>query len=255
MAKVKRTGNINAARITIDGISGWPEVPAILIPGNLQAYGIYDDFLGECNLAAGRTQDGWRLLVASGTWILANEAGGVGLLQTGAVNDQLAQITLGGETTGAFFPVANKDIYFEVRIKVGTAGAGTSNVAFGLIDPAAAAYLGAAGGGITVADYICWETLDDGVTTWNFTAASTAGGVDRNVTATELESLTYHTFGFWVNGITAIYPFYDRVYEPLGLIATANIPLTGLMPFFAVRSGDGTNEPLYFDYCMCIQER
>ena len=252
---MKRIGNLDSKRVTIDGINGWPEVPAVLVPGSMQAYGIYDDFLKECNLAAGRTLNGWRLRATGGTFIIANEAGGVGLMQTGAVNDQLAQITLGGDATGAFFPAADKDIYFEVRTKVDTVCAGTANVAFGLIDPAAADYLQAAGAGVSQADYICWEMLDDAVTTWNFTAASTGGGVDRNVTTTAYESLTFHTFGFWVHGITNIYPFYDRVYEPLGLIAAANIPLTGLMPFFAVRSGDGTNEPLYFDYCMCIQER
>lgn len=255
MANPKRTGNISSARITIDGISGWPEVPAVLIPGNLQAYGQYDDFLKECNLAAGRTPAGYRLRATGGAYTMGNEAGGVALLQTGAVNDQLVQITLGGDDTGSFFPQANRDIYYEVRTKIDTVGAGTANVAFGLIDPAAADYLQAAGAGISQTNYICWETLDDAVSTWNFTAASVGGGVDRNVTATALESLTYHTFGFWVNGITAIYPFYDRAYEPLGLIATANIPLTGLMPFFAVRSGDGTNEPLYIDYLMCVQER
>lgn len=255
MARTKRTGNIDSRRITIDGIGGWPEVPAVLVPGNLQAYGIYDDFFRECNLAAGRTLDGWRLRATGGAFTVADEAGGVGLMQTGAVNDQLAQITLGGDLTGAFFPAAGHDIYYEVRTKIDTVGAGAGNMGFGLINPVAGDYYQAAGAGIVQADYICWETIDDAVDTWNFTGASTGGGVDRNDIEIDLESLTFHTFGFWVRGITEILPFYDRVYYPAGRIVTANIPLVGLMPFFAVRSGDGTNEPLYFDYLMCIQDR
>lgn len=255
MANVKRTGNIDARRITIDAIPGWPEVPAVLVPGNMDVYGIYDDFFKECNLAAGRTLNGWRLRVTGGAWTMADEPGGVGLMQTGAVNDQLAQVTLGGDATGAFLPAAHHDIYYEVRTKIDTVGAGTANVGFGLINPAAADYYQAAGAGIAQTDYICWETIDDAVDTWSFTSASAAGGVDRNDIEIDLESLTFRTFGFWVRGLDAIYPFFDRVYYPAGLIATANIPLVNLMPFFAVRSGDGTNEPLYFDYCMCIQER
>lgn len=259
--KVKKTGNIDSRRIVIDGIGGWPEVPAVLVPGNLQAYGIYDDIFEECNLAAGRTLAGWRLRATNGVFSIADVAGGVFMLNTSDTADNdVAQLTLGGEDGGAFWPAANKDIYFEIRARQTILGTNTLNLGFGLIDPAALEYLDDDGAGVPAAieNYIMFQTLDTGAgnNAWSFVSEN-ATAVATNALTLNLDSLTWHTYGFWVNGITAIYPFYDRVYYPAGLIATANIPRTGLMPFITIKDGNAAafDEYVQVDYIMCIQRR
>lgn len=259
MARLKKTGNIDSRRITIDGIGGWPQVPAVLIPGNLQAYGIYDDFFEECNLAAGRTLDGWRLRATNALFTIADVVGGVFMLNTSDTADNdVAQLTLGGEDGGAFWPAAHHDIFFEVRVRQTILGVNTLNLAFGLQDPAAAEYLGDDGGGPTTDNHIMFLTLDTaaGNNAWSF-ESDKAGTADRNALTLNLDALTWHTYGFWVRGVTNIYVFYDRVYYADGLIATDEIPVTGLMPFFCIKDGNGAalDEYIQVDYIMCVQIR
>ena len=257
----KRTGNIDSRRITVDGIPAWNEVPALLVPGNMQAYGIYEDFLEEQNLAGadpiGRSPRGWHARMSNADWAMADVAGGVCMITTDGGDNDYGQITLGGELSGAFFPAANTEIWFETRIRQTIAGINTLNLAFGLIDPTNDEYLRDNGAGILAAieNYIIFQTLDTGGgnNAWSFVGEK-ATAADTNALTIDLVSLEWHTYGFYVHGVDNIYVYYDREYQEDGLIATANIPITGLMPFVAIKDG-GDVEYVQIDYIMCIQTR
>lgn len=256
---MKRTGNINAARIVVDGIPAWAEVPAVLVPGNMDAFGIYDDCFQECNLAADRGPVGYRVMATNGTWATADVAGGVMQMNTSDTADNdVIQITLGGDDGGAFWCAANVQTFFEIRCRQTILGTNTLNLAFGLQDPANTEYLADAGAGPAVNNHLMFLTLDTGagVNAWSF-EGDLAGTTDRNALSTNLDSLTWHTYGFFVDGITACYVYYDRAYVAAGLVATASIPITGLMPFVCIKDGNvaAMAEYIQIDYIMCIQTR
>ncbi|KKL91910.1 hypothetical protein LCGC14_1889940, partial [marine sediment metagenome] len=66
---------------------------------------------------------------------------------------------------------------------------------------------------------------------------------------------SWHYLGFYVNGVTDVTVYVDRAAVSAGAIATANIPVTGLMPAIAVKAGTGAAETIEFDYLMCVQLR
>ena len=90
---------------------------------------------------------------------------------------------------------------------------------------------------------------------WSF-VGDNAGAEDMNALgATCVVANAWHYLGFYVNGVTDVTVYYDRVEVAAGAIATANIPLTGLMPAIAVKDGSGVAETIKFDYLMCVQLR
>ena len=251
---MKRLGFIDGRRPVVGGVPAWTEVPGLLIPGQLQAYGIYEEFLGITELAAGAVVPGWRLDVFGGgaTLSLADVRGGNVLLQTAGGNNDAGQLTLGDALHGAFWPEADKDIWYEALMKHSYVEA-DENIAFGLMDPAVAAYLGNDGAGIAINNHLAFVVLD-GEALWYF-QGNKAAAVDKNSLAIAPVNLVYHTFGFHVRGVTQVDVYYDRNLIAAGQVLTANIPVTGLMPFFAIKEGSGNVEAVYFDYKMCIQRR
>jgi hypothetical protein len=250
---MKKVGFIDARRPTVGGIPAWGEAPALLIPGQLQGYGIYEEFLGVTELAA-PVVPGWRLDVfgGGGALSLADVRGGNVLFQTNGANNDSGQLTLGDAVHGAFFPEAGKDIWYEAKMKHSYSEA-DENIAFGLIDPSVGEYLDDDGGGLNIANHLLFVVLD-GEALWYFQGDKT-GTTDKNSLATAPVDLALHTFGFHVRGVTAVDVYYDRALIAAGQVLTASIPVTGLMPFFAIKAGSGHVEAVYFDYIMCVQKR
>lgn len=253
-----RPGYIDGRRLVIGGMCGWTKVPALLVPGQMKAFGIMEDFFGSIELAAGESPPGWETDVfgGGGTFTIADIAGGYGLWQTGGANNDCIQSTLGSLDGGAFWPAAGHDIWFEARVKQSIAGVNQLNLAFGLQDPSAGVYLGDNGGGPQVNNHLMFLTLDTGAgnNAWSF-EGDKAGAADRNALGVNLVSLVEHYYGFHVQGVTQVNVYYDRVLVAAGKVVTANIPVTGLMPFVCIKEGDGGAEAVYIDYVMCVQER
>lgn len=261
---MKRVGFLDGRRPTVGGIPAWTEVPGLLIPGQLQGYGIYEEFLGlnELNVPAGigHNVPGWHsdIFNGGGALSLADVRGGNVLLQTAGGNNDSAQLTLGDAVGGAFWPEVWKEIWFEALMKHSYVQA-DENIAFGLADPVETEYLDDDGGGMNDQNHLIFVVLD-GEALWYF-QGDKGGTVTKTSIAHAPVDLAYHTFGFHVHGVnvTGLLPgqvdvYYDRVLVAAQVL-TASIPVNGLMPFFTIKAGSGNAEAVYFDYMMCIQRR
>lgn len=255
---MKKVGYIDARRQIIGGVPGWSQVPALLIPGQLKAYGIMEDFLGYVLAdAAEPSIPNWLCANTSTVLSIADIVGGCVLLQTGAGNEDTGQMQLGDGVGGAFWPAAGKDIWFEARVKQTITGTNTLNLAFGLQDPCGATeILADAGAGPAAQNHLMFLTLDTGagVNAWSFRGGKVAAAT-TNALAKNLESLVFHTYGFHVRGVTQVDVYYDRALIAAAKILTANIPVTGLMPFVCIKTGTTEIEAVYVDYIMCVQLR
>jgi len=249
---MKKLGFLDARRPVVGGIAGWSGVPAILVPGHMNAFGIFEDFLHSTELAAGATVPGWELDATGTTLSIADIIGGCVLLTTGGTDNDTGQLTLGSLDGGAFWPQAGKDIWFEARVKHSYSHA-DENLAFGLQDPSATEYLGDDGAGAAVNNHLFFSVLD-GESEWYF-EGDKAGETDRNALGKTPEDLVFHTYGFHVRGVTQVDVYYDRELVAAGKVVTDNIPVTGLMPFIFIKAGSGNAEAIYVDYIMCVQER
>jgi len=259
----RQPGYIDGRRTRVGNVPLWGSVPNVLIPGTMEAYGIFEDFAGIEDLAAAAT-----LALPSGAWDFfivvaagvaqADVVGGAAIITTGALDEDAGQITLGSAASGgAFFPAAGKHLWFEARVRCGLlVAAATFNYWVGLVDPTAAAILPAGGGAFTFNNILGFCAQDTDVN-W-----STIG---RNVAVEDLNPLgagcvvdnAWHTYGFYINGVTNAAFYYDRVLQAAGAILTASIPITGLMPSIGVRTGDALNvaDTIEADYIMCVQLR
>lgn len=266
---MKRVGFIDARRPVVGGIPGWTHVPGMLIPGQLQGYGIYEEFLGYVLSNAEPSIPGW--LCANQATVLSISAyrGGVVALSTGGADEDFGQMQLGDGVGGAFFPGVDpvnkliKEIWFEALVKQTIAGGTTLNLAFGLVAPAGAGEILADGGGAALADNrLYFVTRDDGTASaWTF-EGDKAGTTDPNLLGIALESLKWHTYGFHVHGIdgAGLLPaqcdvYYDRALVAAGQVTTLSIPTACLTPFVCIKTGDNVAEAVYVDYIMCIQQR
>jgi len=229
----------------------------------MEAYGIFEDFQGIEDLAAAASlampSGAWDFfIVVAATIAQADVAGGAVIITTGALDEDSGQVTLGSAASGgAFFPAAGKHLWFEARVRCGVlVAADTFNYFVGLVDPKAAAILPAGGGAFTFNDILGF-CAQDGDTNW-----STVG---RNIAVEDLNPLgagypvdnAWHYFGFYINGVTDCAFYYDRALVAAGAILTASIPIVGLMPSIAVRTGDALNvaDTIECDYIMCVQLR
>jgi len=255
---MKRIGFLDGRRSVVGGVPAWGGVPALLIPGQLQGYGIYEDFLRYILAdAAEPSVPDWLCAKTNTVLSIADIAGGAVLLTTGAVDEDTGQMQLGDGVGGMFWPAAGKDIWFEARVKQTIAGTNTLNLAFGLQDPCGATeILADVGAGPAVNNHLMFLTLDTGAgnNAWSF-EGDKAGAPDRNALGENLESLVWHTYGFHVVGVTRVDVYYDRELVAAAEIATANIPVTGLTPFVCIKTGTTAIEAVYIDYIMCVQKR
>jgi len=253
-------GYIDGRRMRVGGVPIWGPVPNILIPGSMEAYGIFDDFLSVEDLDANNStptgQATWEFLEATaGTIAQADEVGGAIAIASPATINNGGQITMGSLAGGgAFWLAADKHLWFEVRAKATIGSAGHFNFYIGLINPVNADIL--ANGGIALPnDDMLGFVVRDGEVNWSF-VGDNAGDEDMNALGAGcVVDNAYHYLGFYVNGLTNVTVYYDRAVIAAGAITTDQMPRTGLMPAFAVKAGDGNIEIMTIDYIMCVQLR
>ncbi len=256
---VTRTpGYIDGRRLRVGNVPNWELVPNVLIPGTEEAHGIFEEFLSCEDLAAGgATPTGratWEFKFATaGTIDQADEVGGAVIMAAPAADNRGGQIIMGSLAGGGiFFPLATKHIWFEARAKVYIETAGEFNHFIGLINPVDADILADNGAALPNNDMLGF-VVRDGASNWSFVGDKASAEVyDDLLVAVDA---SYHYFGFYVNGVTDVQCYLDRVLIA-NTIATAQVPVTGLMPAFAVKSGNGAGlDSLTIDYVMCVQLR
>jgi len=264
------TGYISHKKIKVAGVPQFSGVDAMLIPSDLAYYGINEDFV-----SCGRDTDqgghlpppGWTLrhTGAGSVVTCADLAGGWLTLQGGAANNDTVQITLGDATIpggGAFLVADNREIWFEARLMHTMVG--ETNIGIGLIDPAAADYLADDGAAPPNVGTIGLFTLDIGhagpcpAHRW-YSVGRKAAAEAYGDTGIAIVAATPIILGFHISGIVAgaLYVadfFVNRVQIPAAQQVFANIPLTNLMPFVAVKNG-AVPENVMVDYIMCVQMR
>ncbi len=255
----RQPGYIDGRRTRVGGVPVWGAVPDVLIPGAMEAYGIFEDFYLITELAGGITIPGWLFDQTNSLLSIEDaEPGGIVNLanQVAAGDNDTAQITLGDGAGGAFVPAAGKDIWFEARVRTTKTG-DNPNYFFGLQDPAGATELILDNGGNRVNNHLCFQILDTGaVAAPNWTFEGTQGAaVDTNDLLIAQDPGVFHTFGFHVVGVTRVDVYIDRVIIAAGQVDTAEIPVTGLMPVIFFKAGDASLESIGVDYIMCVQLR
>jgi len=260
---MKKTGLITSSRFTVAGVPLFKDVPALLVPGALDYYGIYEDFVrtGIVTETGGLfAPPGWsvRATGAASLCTVANVVGGCLTLTTGAADNDTIQITLGNAVIpsgGAFWVADGNDIWFETRLQHTLVG--EINIGIGLMDPAATDYLADGGAALPQPDFIMFNTLD-GDANWMLSGNKAAVGVDENNSGIARVANTDITLGFHVSGNTPNYicdGYVNRALVGALQLPFASIPLTGLMPFIAIKTGHAGAESLTVDYIMCVQAR
>lgn len=256
---MKRLGFLDGRRPVVGGVVGWSGVPALLIPGQGQVFGIFEDFLKSTELAAGEAPTGWETElsgVGEGTFIIAEQLGGAGRWQTDGGDDHAIQSTLGSVDGGAFIPQVDKDIWFEARVKLSHIA--EIIVAIGLQDPSETIYMGNAGAGPAVQNHLLFTAVDAGAgvtENWHFEGGKVAAEEDKNLAIPLVALPTWFKLGFHVHGVTKVDVLVDDAIVAAGEIVTANIPTTGLMPVVCLKGGAAEIQTLYVDYIMCVQKR
>jgi len=248
-------GYIDGRRVRVGNVPTWGDVPGVLIPGTMEAYGIFEDFVSLEQLNIGGNSMGWEFWIQNAAVLThADLAGGHALITCGGADNDSGQITLGSLGGGGiFFPAADKHIWFEARVYAGVVAAAEFNYFVGLINPVNAAILEDNGAvPLTNQDIIGFLSYD-GQTNW-YSIGDKAGAQARVDTATAVTA-AWHTLGFYVNGVTDVTIYIDRTAVPAAAIATANIPVNGLMPAIAVKAGAVAAETIKVDYVMCVQLR
>lgn len=135
----------------------------------------------------------------------------------------------------AFVPAANKDIWFEAKIKV-VDTFDKAELFIGLSELDTTLIAASAN---SSANHIGWQCVtDDGVLLFS---AEKAGTGATKAAATIAEA-TYIKLGFRVIGVTEIEQYINGVLVGTNHV-TANIPIVALYPSFVCQSG-GTNDPI-----------
>ncbi len=249
-------GYIDGRRSRVGNVSTWSDVPNVLIPGTLEAYGIFEDFVSLEQLNIGGDSNGWDFWIQNAAVLSpADAAGGHALITCGGTDEDSGQIILGALAGGGiFFPAADKHLWFEARVYAGVVSAAEFNYFIGLINPVNAAILADAGAALPNDDMLGWVVRDTEVN-WSF-VGDKASAEDLNpLGASYAVAAAWHTLGFYINGVTDVTVYYDRAAVSAGAVLTANIPVTGLMPAIAVKAGATGAETLQVDYVMCVQLR
>ncbi len=252
----RQPGYIDGRRIRVGNIPNWGDVPGVLIPGTLEAYGIFEDFASLEQLAVGGSSMGWDFWIQNAAVLTqADAAGGHALITCGGADEDSGQIVLGSLAGGGiFFPAADKHIWFEARIYAGVVAAAEFNYFVGLVDPVNAALLADGGGGGAMPNNNCigiWSY--DGETDWY--SIGDDSGVESSVGLGEAVTAAWITLGFYVNGITSVQCYINRVATG-AIIAPANLPDgLGLMPAIAAKNGSAAADTIQVDYIMCVQLR
>jgi hypothetical protein len=148
-----------------------------------------------------------------------------------------------------FTPKADRDIWFEARVKVADTGAlataGEIFVGLSEIDTTIIAT-----SVVSPSNFIGFSSVtDDGVLLSNSEKAD-AGTTSTGATIAED---TWITLGFHVTGVSTIDFFVNGV--NVATHTTANIPIVALAPSFVMQSSGTTDPIMHIDYWTCIQTR
>lgn len=180
----------------------------------------------------------------NGDWVLTQATAGAaaistaktGVLELDSNSTTQAQGAQIQRVKSAFVPVAGKNIWFEVPIKiVDTFDKAQLFVGLSEIDTTLIA-----AGANSSANHIGWEVAAAGAGVLSF-AGEKAGTRGTKAAATLLED-TYVRLGFKVVGVTSIQQYINGV--AVGTpIETANVPIVAVYPSFVCQS-DGTNDPI-----------
>lgn len=229
----------------------WRDCPLLAIQADpTVAYTFFEDFMNWKGVAIATTvMAGWTATQASAGAITTSDTAQGGVLLMDSASSTVTQGIQIQYTEGTlpFKPAADKDIWFECRLKVvdtfdkceffaGLAAVDTSIIATSANSSA---------------NHIGWQCVtDDGVLLFSSEKA-TAGATKASTT---IEEATYIRLGFKVNGITDVEHYVNGVKIATTQV-TANIPIVGLTPSFVCQSG-GTNDPIvHLDWVRIIQLR
>jgi hypothetical protein len=218
-----------------------PTNAALHDPG--MAHVIFEDF----NDIDAATLAGWTATQAgaAGTWALADAPGGVALADSGS--ETVTQGINAQKIGEVFTPAADKDIFYEARVKVvDTFDDAELFIGLSITDTTIIA-----ASANTSTDHIGWQCVtDDGVLL--FTAEKAGTGATKSA-ATLVED-TWIKLGFHVRGVDTIDQYIDGVKVGTAHV-TANITVLDTTLSFVCQSG-GTNDPiLHVDYVKCLQIR
>jgi hypothetical protein len=210
-------------------------------------YEVFEDFT---NIDAATLAGYTATQATTGTFALDTAAGGVALADSNsATQHQGINVQKLGP---CFLPAANKDIWFEARIKVvdtydkvqlfvGLADVDTTLSPNGNLDSGNSEYIGF---GI--------ETTGAGALSF-YECKATAELTD---VVGAIAEATYIRLGFKVTGITGIACYINGVNTALTNVVAAGIPVTDVLTPSFVCQSDGTNDPiLHIDWYRAVQLR
>jgi hypothetical protein len=182
--------------------------------------------------AAATTGDYVLTQATQGTGAISTTEPGVLVLDSNSAT--VAQGATLQHNKAMFIPAANKDIWFETKIKVDLAAHAELFIGLSELDTTLIA-----GSANSSANHIGWQCVtDDGVLLFSAEKAGT-GATKAAVT---LADDTYVTLGFRVIGVTEVEQYVNGVVTSANH-ATANIPIVAIYPSFVCQSA-GTNDPI-----------
>ena len=181
----------------------------------------------------------------TGTFALTDAAGGVALADS---NSTTATQGINVQKIGECFkPAADKDIWFETRVKVvDTYDKAELFVGLSITDTTIIAT-----SANSSTDHIGWQCVtDDGVLLFS----AEKGGTGATKAAATIAEDTWITLGFKVNGVTSIEHWVNGAKLSTTHV-TANISVAEMTPSVVCQSA-GTNDPiLHWDWYKCFQLR
>lgn len=254
---MKKIGYIDGRRIRVGGVPAWGPVPSVLTPGTMEAYGIFEEFLGVEQLNIGGNSHDWEFWIQNAAILTqADVPGGVGIITCGGTDNDSGQIILGALAGGGGFRIAaDKHLWFEALIRAGHASADEFNYFVGLIKPVNAAILGNNGGAFPNDNMVGFSVRDTDAN-WSFMGDDGSTEVINPLGAARIVDNEWHSLGFYISGVDTVTVYYDGGVVAAGALVAANIPDgVGLMPAIAVKDGGGAAETIEFDYVMCVQLR
>ncbi|MFA5381898.1 MAG: hypothetical protein WC356_01945 [Candidatus Micrarchaeia archaeon] len=182
----------------------------------------------------------------TGSWSLDDDAeNGVLLLDSGSTTE--AQGINAQKSLATFLPKAERNLWFETRVKVSGIDNLNAELFIGLAEIDGTVIAASA---VSTANHIGFSSVtDNGVLLANAEKASTGA----TATGVTIKNDTWVTLGFKVSGLNYITFFVNGV--QVSSLPTANIPIVVLSPTFVCQSG-GTDQPvLHIDYWVCQQTR
>jgi len=219
------------------GVSNFTQLRAMHISPEL-AYGHFDDFTPSDLVGTSSLPGYTATAVGASTLVMADAATGVLQLTSGGTENNGIQIQTDGEI---FLPAANKDIWFECRVR----GNDVTEVDWFI-------------GLCTTDTSIIATNPDDAIGFWTHDGdvnidfeVSTGTGTPTD-TGDDLANNTWVQLGFYINGVTSVTPYINGTAETA---ITADIPAVEMALSFACLTGEGSVNRLDIDWYKIVQLR